>query len=202
MLRFFDILFSAIGIILLSPLLIIISIYVYFDSRGPIIYMQKRVGRNGKDFCLYKFRSMYVNSENNGLITIGKRDPRITRSGYILRQIKLDELPQLFNVFKGDMSFVGPRPEVRKYVDLYTPIQKEVLSVRPGITDYASIKFSNENELLSGKKNPEEYYINFILPKKIRLNLVYISNRNLFQYFRIIILTIFKGAILNPGKRR
>lgn len=194
MLRFFDILFSCIGIILLSPLLIIISLLIFLDTRTPVIYSQERVGRNGNDFYLYKFRSMYLNSENKGLITIGNRDPRITRSGYILRKLKLDELPQLFNVLKGDMSFVGPRPEVRKYVDLYTDKQKEVLSVRPGITDYASIKFRSENELLSTRENPEEYYINYILPKKIQLNMAYISNQNAYQYFRIIFLTLFTGA--------
>lgn len=194
MLRLFDILFSFLGILILSPLLIIISLLIKIDSPGPIIYSQIRVGKNGSDFRLFKFRSMYLNSDREGLITVGNSDPRITRSGQFLRKIKLDELPQLFNVLIGDMSIVGPRPEVRKYVDLYTPAQKEVLSVRPGITDYASIMFRNENELLSFKSSPEDYYINYILPKKVQLNMVYIKHQTIFQYFKIIFFMILLGV--------
>ncbi|MFC2099203.1 sugar transferase, partial [Bacteroidota bacterium] len=147
MIRFFDIFFSISGIILLSPLLIIISIWIKIDSKGSVIYKQKRVGKDGKDFVLIKFRSMYIDSDKNGSITIGNRNPNITHSGYFIRKYKLDELPQLINVLRGDMSLVGPRPELRRYVDLFSEEYKTVLSIRPGITDYASIKFADENEL-------------------------------------------------------
>lgn len=191
MIRFFDIIFAALGIIIFSPLFFILAIWIKFDSYGPVFYKQKRVGKGGVDFSLLKFRSMQTDSETKGLITIGCRDPRVTRSGYFIRKYKLDELPQLINVFLGDMSLVGPRPEVRKYVDLYTETQKSILSIRPGITDYASIRFRNENELLSQTTEPEEYYIQFIMPEKIRLNMVFIRSRSIFQYFKIILFTIF-----------
>ena len=147
MLRFLDILFSFLGLIVLSPLLVLLCLWVKFDSAGPIFYIQKRVGLNGIDFNLFKFRSMRVNADKLGLLTVGGRDPRITNSGFYIRKYKMDELPQLFNVLVGDMSLVGPRPEVRKYVDLYNEEQLKVLSVRPGITDEASIAFRNENEM-------------------------------------------------------
>jgi lipopolysaccharide/colanic/teichoic acid biosynthesis glycosyltransferase len=191
MIRFFDLFFSLIGLIILSPIFLILTVCILVDSYGPVIYIQKRVGKDNIDFSLFKFRSMINNSDFKDLITIGNRDPRITRFGYYIRKYKLDELPQLVNVLIGDMSIVGPRPEVRKYVDLYTDEQKRVLSVRPGITDYASIKFRNENELLSHSSNPEEYYIQNIMSKKLKLNMIYISHKNLFQYFKIILLTLF-----------
>jgi lipopolysaccharide/colanic/teichoic acid biosynthesis glycosyltransferase len=190
MLRFLDVFFSFLGLIVLSPLLILLSLWVKFDSAGPIFYVQKRVGRNGKDFNLYKFRSMRVNADKLGLLTVGGRDPRITNSGFYIRKYKMDELPQLFNVLVGDMSLVGPRPEVRKYVDLYNQEQLKVLSVRPGITDEASITFRNENEILALSKDPEQTYINEIMPEKIKLNQKFISNPSLLNYFRIIIRTI------------
>jgi lipopolysaccharide/colanic/teichoic acid biosynthesis glycosyltransferase len=192
MLRFLDALFSFVGLIVLSPILLILCLWVKFDSAGPIFYIQKRVGLNGKDFNLFKFRSMRVNADKLGLLTVGGRDPRITRSGYIIRKYKLDELPQLFNVLKGEMSLVGPRPEVRKYVGLYTSDQRQVLQVRPGITDEASIKYKNENDLLATSENPERTYIEEIMPAKLELNKKFIQNPSMVNYFSIILRTIFK----------
>jgi len=199
MIRIFDLFLSLVGIILLSPLFLIVIIWIIIDSRGPVIFKQNRVGRYGKEFTLYKFRSMHLNSDKTGLLTIGERDSRITRSGLFLRKNKLDELPQLVNVLKGDMSFVGPRPEVRKYVDMYTVEQKIILQDRPGITDYASIVFRNENMLLSKVENPEDYYINNIMPEKLRLNMKYISDKSIAKYFKIIILTIFNTDSINSN---
>ena len=192
MLRFLDALFSFVGLIILSPILLILCFWVKVDSAGPIFYIQKRVGLNGKDFNLFKFRSMRVNADKLGLLTVGGRDSRITNSGYILRKYKLDELPQLLNVLKGEMSLVGPRPEVRKYVDLYTSDQRQVLQVRPGITDEASIKYKNENDLLALSDNPEKTYIEEIMPAKLELNKKFIQNPSLVNYFSIISRTIFK----------
>jgi hypothetical protein len=165
---------------------------ILLDSRGGIFYRQIRVGKNNHDFYLLKFRSMKSNSDKKGLLTVGSNDSRITNSGKFLRKYKVDELPQLINVLKGEMSIVGPRPEVRKYVDLYTSQQKNVLSVRPGITDYASIEFRNENDILANSKNPEEVYINEIMPAKLDLNLKYIGNRTVSTYLKIIIKTVIK----------
>jgi lipopolysaccharide/colanic/teichoic acid biosynthesis glycosyltransferase len=190
MLRFVDALFSFLGLIFLSPTLFILCLWVKLDSAGPIFYIQKRVGLNGKDFNLFKFRSMKVNADKLGLLTVGGRDPRITNSGYIMRKYKLDELPQLFNVLKGEMSLVGPRPEVRKYVDLYTSDQRQVLQVRPGITDEASIKYKNENDLLATSDNPERTYIEEIMPAKLELNKKFIQNPSLMNYIAIILKTI------------
>jgi lipopolysaccharide/colanic/teichoic acid biosynthesis glycosyltransferase len=164
------------------------------DSRGPVLFKQERVGRNGLDFVLFKFRSMFVNPANTSLITIGNRDPRITSSGYFIRRYKLDELPQLINVLLGQMSLVGPRPEVRKYVNIYNDDQKIILSVRPGITDYASIRFVNENELLAKSSDPEKTYIYEVLPLKIELNKIFISSPTLKNYFIILLLTM-KGIL-------
>lgn len=189
--RLFDIVFSFLGLIFLSWLFIIIALAVGLTSKGGVFYKQKRVGRHNKDFVLYKFRSMKVDSDKKSLITIGNRDSRITSVGYFIRKYKLDELPQLLNVFKGDMSFVGPRPEVRYYVDMYTDDQKKVLDFRPGITDPASIAYRNENELLSTKDNPKEYYIQVVMPDKIRINLQYQAKRTFFSDIKIIFLTIF-----------
>lgn len=190
--RFFDIIFSGIGILFLLPIFFILAILVKLESKGPIIFKQIRVGKNNVDFKLFKFRSMYLDAEKRGQLTVGMKDPRITKMGYFLRKYKLDELPQLFNVFIGDMSLVGPRPEVRKYVDYYTPEQQKVLTVRPGITDYASIKFINENELLAKAENPEEFYITDIMPQKLKLNLQYIENPSLFKDIQLIVTTLLK----------
>lgn len=190
--RLFDIFCSALGIIILSPLFLILWVAVKLESHGPAFFMQTRVGKNNKEFKLYKFRSMYVDAEARGQLTVGMRDPRITKVGYNLRRFKLDELPQLLNVIKGDMSLVGPRPEVRKYVNMYTPEQMKVLDVRPGITDYASIQFINENELLAQAENPEEYYIQHIMPKKLEMNLDYIKSNHSFKDVSLILKTVFK----------
>lgn len=195
MIRFFDIFFSAFGLMILSPFFIIISLWIVLDSKGGIFYKQIRVGKNNIDFRLYKFRSMAVDSDKKGLITVGARDSRITRSGYFLRKYKIDELPQLINVLKGDMSLVGPRPEVRKYVDMYTDEQKKVLSVRPGITDYASIEYMDENIILAQALEPHKAYIEQVMPDKINYNMKYINNRSIKEYFKIIVLTIIKIII-------
>ena len=171
MIRFFDIVFSLLGILLLSPVFLFLYIAICLESKGGGFYKQLRVGQYGRDFYVYKFRSMRVGADKKGLITVGGRDPRITHTGYFIRKYKLDELPQLFNVLKGDMSLVGPRPEVRKYVDLYTDDQKRVLSVRPGITDYASIEYVDENTILGKASDPDKAYIEQIMPDKIRYNM-------------------------------
>ena len=192
MIRFFDFILSLVGLVILAPLFIVLSVWIKIDSKGPVFYKQVRVGQNSKDFGLFKFRSMVVDADKKGLITVGGRDPRITRSGYFIRKYKLDELPQLINVLVGDMSLVGPRPEVRKYVDLYTDEQQKVLSVKPGITDYASIEYMDENEILGKSNDPEKTYIEEIMPEKIKYNMKYIQNKNVSEYFKIIFLTLLK----------
>jgi lipopolysaccharide/colanic/teichoic acid biosynthesis glycosyltransferase len=188
--RLLDILFSLGGILVLLPVFFVIWLAVRLDSHGPGFFMQTRVGRGNKDFRLFKFRTMRMDAEKSGQLTVGGRDPRITRAGHFLRKYKIDELPQLFNVLLGDMSFVGPRPEVRRYVDLYTPGQKQVLSVRPGITDYASLRYFNENEILGKSAQPEQDYIRVIMPEKLALNLEYMRNRSLARDIGIIFQTI------------
>lgn len=190
--RIFDIIASGFGLLVLSPLFLILAIWIKLDSSGPVFYRQIRVGRNNKDFKIFKFRSMRVGSDKHGLITVGGRDPRVTCSGYFIRKYKLDELPQLINVFIGDMSLVGPRPEVRKYVNLYNEEERKVLVVHPGITDYASIEYMDENVLLEKSNDPDKTYTEVIMPAKIKLNMRYINNPTLIEYFRIIFLTIFK----------
>ena len=192
MIRFFDFILSLVGLVVLAPIFIVLAIWIKIDSKGPVFYKQVRVGRNGIDFGLFKFRSMVVDADKKGLITVGGRDPRITRSGYFIRKYKLDELPQLINVLVGDMSLVGPRPEVRKYVDLYTDEQQKVLSVKPGITDYASIEYMDENEILGKSRDPEKKYIEEIMSEKIKYNMKYIQNKNVSEYFKIIFLTLLK----------
>lgn len=192
MIRFFDILFSLLGLILLSPLFVLIYLIIILESRGGGFYLQERVGKDGKYFFLFKFRSMRTGSDKKSLITIGNRDPRMTRTGYFIRKFKIDELPQLINVLKSDMSLVGPRPEVSRYVDLYSAEQRKVLNIKPGITDYASIEYVDENTILGNATDPEAVYINDIMPHKIELNMKYINNYNLKEYFRIIFLTAEK----------
>jgi len=192
MIRFFDILFSLFGLLILSPLFVIVAIWIVIDNPGPVFYRQQRVCKHNKDFGLLKFRSMRVGADKMSLITIGERDPRITRAGYYIRKYKIDELPQLWNVLVGDMSLVGPRPEVRRYVDVYTDEQKRVLNVRPGITDYASIEYMDENRLLAQAEDPDKTYIEEIIPAKIALNMRYIEHQTLGEYFKIIALTFAK----------
>lgn len=192
MIRFFDILFSFLGLLLLSPLFLILYVAICIESRGGGFYCQKRVGRYGRDFDLFKFRSMRVGADKKGLITVGGRDPRITKTGYFIRKYKLDELPQLYNVLIGDMSLVGPRPEVRKYVDLYTEEQRKVLDVRPGVTDYASIEYVDENIILGQAADPDKAYTELIMPDKIRYNMKYIDHQCVREYFKIIFLTFYK----------
>lgn len=189
--RLFDFVASGCGLIILSPLFIVLAIWIKIDSEGPVFYRQVRVGKNNKDFRIYKFRSMRVGSDKGSLVTIGGRDPRITRSGYFIRKFKLDELPQLINVFVGDMSLVGPRPEVRHYVDYWTSEQMHVLDVRPGITDPASIKFRNENELMEQVEDPEKYYIEVIMQEKLRLYLEYVNHHSFFGDIALIFKTFW-----------
>lgn len=192
--RIFDIVASGCGLVVLSPVLLLVAIWIKLDSRGPAFYRQVRVGYKNRDFRIFKFRSMSIGADKGSLVTIGGRDPRITRSGYFIRKYKLDELPQLINVFVGDMSLVGPRPEVRHYVDYWTEEQMHILDVRPGITDPASIKFRNENELMGKAENPEEYYINVIMQQKIQLYLEYVKNAS-FLYDLKLIFKTFKVII-------
>ena len=192
--RLFDIVASGCGLIVLSPLFLILAVWIKLDSKGPVFYRQVRVGRGNKDFRIYKFRSMCIGADKGSLVTIGGRDPRVTRSGYFIRKYKFDELPQLINVFVGDMSLVGPRPEVRHYVNYWTTEQMHVLDVRPGITDPASIKFRNETELMEKTENPEDYYIHVIMQEKIKLYLEYVKHSSfwydiklIFQTFKVIL---------------
>lgn len=194
--RLFDIVASGLGLLVLSPLFILVAVWIKLDSEGPVFYRQVRVGRYNKDFRIFKFRSMRVGSDKGSLVTIGGRDPRVTRCGYLIRKYKIDELPQLINVFIGDMSLVGPRPEVRHYVNYWTPEQMHVLDVRPGITDPASIKFRNENELLEKADDPEKFYIEVIMQEKIELYLHYVKNASLGHDIKLIFQTfcaIIKG---------
>ena len=192
LIRLLDIVLSLLGLIFLLPIFVILAVWIKFDSQGSIFFRQIRVGKDGRDFRIYKFRTMIVNAEKMGIITIGERDPRITNSGYFLRKYKLDELPQLINVLKGEMSFVGPRPEVRKYVKMYNQEQLKILTVKPGITDYASIEYINEDEILGKSSDPEKTYIEEIMPQKIKYNMKYINNKTVIEYFKIIFLTIIK----------
>jgi lipopolysaccharide/colanic/teichoic acid biosynthesis glycosyltransferase len=186
MIRLLDILISAFFITILSPLLILISLLIIFSSGWPFVFRQNRVGLHGKDFKIIKFRTMRKDAEKMGQLTVGMRDSRVTPIGYFLRKYKLDEFPQFFNVFIGQMSIVGPRPEVRKYANLYTKEQLKVLNVRPGITDDATIRFRNENLIMGTYSNPEEGYIKEILPYKLRLSYIWLRKPTLYNYFRII----------------
>lgn len=190
--RLLDVIGAGIGIFILLPLFILIAVLIAIDTKGPIFFKQNRVGLNMIDFKLLKFRTMYVSQKNECLLTIGNKDRRITKVGYWLRKYKLDELPQLINVLWGEMSLVGPRPEVRKYVNLYNDQQRYVLSIKPGITDWASVQFYNEGELLEHAEDPESYYIERIIPVKISQNLKYVTKHNLSTDLKIIWLTLNK----------
>lgn len=187
--RLFDILASGLGLICLSPLFAILAIWIKADSRGPVFYRQVRVGRGNRDFRIFKFRSMRPDSDKGRLITVGGHDPRVTRSGYYIRKYKLDELPQLINVFIGDMSLVGPRPEVRRYVNMYSPEQMRVLEVRPGITSLASIRYRNENEILAASDDPDRTYVEKVMPDKLAIDLEYVADASLINDIRLIFST-------------
>ena len=188
--RLFDICLAIFLLILMSPLFAILSLWIMFDSRGGVFYTQTRVGKNQKPFSIYKFRSMRPGSDAGGLLTIGRRDGRVTRAGYFLRKSKLDELPQLFNILAGHMSFVGPRPEVEKYIAVYNEEQLQVLSIRPGLTDYASLEYINEEELLGNSNDPENTYIREIMPAKLLLNLRYMRERSFWGDIVILFRTV------------
>ena len=196
--RLFDIVLSLIVLAVFLPFGMLIAMVIVCDTKGHVFYKQTRVGRHNKDFQLYKFRTMYEDSDHGSLITIGTKDSRITQSGIFLRKYKIDEFPQFLNILKGEMSIVGPRPEVRKYVDLYTPEQMKVLSVRPGLTDYASIRYVDENALLASSDNPEQTYIHEIMPDKLALNLKYIQEQSLWVDIKIILKTF--AAIIHRSK--
>lgn len=190
--RIFDVIFSSLGLVLLLPLHLLLSILIKLDSKGPVLYVQDRVGLLNSDFKIYKYRTMYMDSDKISLLTLGEDDARVTKIGYYLRKYKIDEFPQLLNVLIGNMSFVGPRPEIRKYVNYYSKEEMQILKIKPGITGYASIKYINETEILEQSEDPEKVYIEEIMPDKIKLNKVYISNNNILIDFIIIIKTLFK----------
>jgi len=195
MIRAFDLLTSLVGLLLLLPLLLLVALVIKLEDRGPVFFRQVRVGRHGQSFRIWKFRTMVVDAENLGrAITVG-RDARVTRSGHWLRHWKLDELPQLINVFVGEMGFVGPRPEVPRYVALYSEEQRRVLELRPGVTDLASIAYRHESELLKEHEDPEAYYVQEIMPDKIRINLEYARRASLWRNIKVILATI---GLLKP----
>lgn len=190
--RIFDIAVSFIGLIILLPFLLILAFAIIIDSPGGVFYRQVRVGKDEKPFRIFKFRSMRSGSDKKGLLTVGNTDMRITKVGRFIRKYKLDEFAQLINVFKGDMSLVGPRPEVPKYVEMYTEEQKEILKVKPGITDFASIEYSNENEILAQSDDPEKTYLEEVMPAKLQLNKKYIDTMSLKTDIKLIWMTFRK----------
>lgn len=190
--RIVDILVSLIVLVVFLPFGILLAIAIVIDSSGGVFFKQERIGLNGKPFALLKFRSMYTNAHFKGTLTVGMRDPRITRIGVFIRKFKLDEFPQFINVLSGSMSIVGPRPEVEEFVKLYNEDQKKVLTVKPGITDYASIAYFKENEILAKSENPKKAYIDEIMPDKLRINLEYIRKQSVWEDFKIIIKTFGK----------
>lgn len=190
--RIFDIVCSIIILILFFPIGLVISIFILLESRGGIFYRQERIGRYGKPFKLFKFRSMRKNADKSGKLTVGMKDSRITTTGYFIRKFKLDEFPQFINVILGDMSIVGPRPEVKEYVDLYTEDQRAILNVRPGITDMASLEYFEENKLLGQSESPQKTYIEEIMPSKIELNKQYLSNPTLGNDLKIMWKTFMR----------
>lgn len=192
MIRLVDFVLSAFGLLVLSPVFVVVASLIKLDSKGSVFFMQCRVGQWNRDFYVYKFRTMRTHAEKLGQLTVGGRDPRITGVGYVLRKFKLDELPQLINVFLGHMSLVGPRPEVRKYVNMYQGIQRNVLNAKPGITDYASIEYANENEILAKSDDPEQDYIDIVMPEKLELNQKFIQDPSLGNYLKVIFLTFSK----------
>jgi lipopolysaccharide/colanic/teichoic acid biosynthesis glycosyltransferase len=197
--RIFDMVFSAVGLVLLSPLLLWAAWRIHREDGGPVFYRGERVGRHGKIFRIFKFRTMVVNAEKIGGTSTGEDDPRITRIGLTLRKLKMDELPQLFNVLVGEMSLVGPRPEVKYYTDLFTEEEKAILSLRPGITDWASIWNSDEGSILAGAQDPDKAYMELIRPTKLKLQLMYARNHSFFTDLKIIFLTLL-GLVKPQGR--
>lgn len=196
--RIFDLLVSLCILVLLLPAFLLISLWILLDDAGPVLYFQERIGFRQKPFYILKFRTMFQHADRKGLLTVGGRDPRVTRSGYFLRKYKLDELPQLINVLKGEMSLVGPRPEVRKYVDMYNQEQLQVFNVKPGITDFAAIAYADENELLSKSSDAERTYIDEIMPAKLKLNLKYVAEQGFNTDMKILFKT-FTRVFLRKG---
>ncbi len=190
--RIFDIFFSLIILAVFFPFGLIIAVFIALESKGGIFYKQERIGKNQIPFYLFKYRTMRKDADKSGKLTVGMRDPRITRTGYYLRKFKLDEFPQFLNVLIGEMSIVGPRPEVKEYVALYTVEQLNVLSVKPGITDYASLEYFNENEILGKSDNPQQTYIDEVMPEKLKLNQKYIQHPTLVHDLKIMWLTFLK----------
>ena len=189
------------GLFLFAPIFMLVALLILCDDGGPVFFRQVRVGRHGTPFRIHKFRTMGVRGEQQGpQITIGSRDSRVTRIGFYLRKFKIDELPQFLDILAGTMSFVGPRPEVPRYVELYTHAQREVLNVSPGITDLASIAYRNENDILAASQDPETTYVNEVMPAKIALNLQYIATRSLWKDILLIIQTL--KAVALPGASR
>ena len=196
--RGYDLLFSSLGLVVVSPLGLLIALAIKLTDHGPVFFRQQRVGQFGRLFWIWKFRTMIVDAETRGLSVTRDGDPRVTSLGRVLRKTKLDELPQLWNVFRGEMSFVGPRPEVPRYVAHYTPEQRQILNVPPGITDLATLQFRREEELLRGVTDIESFYLEHCLPQKIQLNLQYLQRANLWQDTRIIWRTLFVRAAKPP----
>jgi lipopolysaccharide/colanic/teichoic acid biosynthesis glycosyltransferase len=190
--RIFDVLFSGFVLLCFMPIGLVLAILILVESKGGVFFKQVRIGKNGTPFYLFKFRSMFIDAESMGKITIGSKDPRITRVGFYIRRYKLDEFPQFINVIRGEMSIVGPRPEVKEYVDLYSEEQRKILAVKPGITDYASLTYFHENEILAKSENPQQTYIQEVMPEKIRLNEKYLANPTLLQDISIIRKTVVK----------
>lgn len=190
--RLFDIVVSFAILTVFFPFGFILSICILLESKGGVFYRQERIGQFGKSFYLFKFRTMRPDSDRLGTLTVGMRDPRITRVGYFIRKYKLDEFPQFLNVIRGEMSIVGPRPETREYVDHYTPEQAKILEVKPGITDYASLEYFDENRILGESYNPKETYIHEIMPAKLILNQKYLDNPNLKTDIQIMWMTFLK----------
>ncbi len=190
--RLFDILFSLLFLSLFLPFALPIALFIFLEDKGPVFYKQERIGQFGKPFYLLKFRSMRMNADQLGKLTVGMKDPRISRIGYFIRKYKLDEFPQFINVLKGDMSIIGPRPEVKEYVDLYTSEQQQILNVKPGITDYASLAYFDEARLLGASDNPRETYINEIMPAKLELNKKYLANPTFTHDLKLMWMTFKK----------
>ena len=189
--RVYDLCFATLGLVALSPLLLLIALLVKLSDGGAVFFRQERVGQFGRPFRVWKFRTMVMNAEKSGPSVTRGGDPRITPVGRFLRRTKLDELPQLWNVFRGEMSFVGPRPEVPRYVAQYTPQQRKILDLKPGITDVSTLEFRREEELLSGKQDTEKYYLEHCVPRKIEISLQYSKKATLFRDTQVVLKTLF-----------